>query len=88
MSFKPITERKTKNKTEDINEYMRLYRIERKDHLKNVDKCKYYLKKGLSQDLIDKYGELSGDIFKLKSLFRNILEKNPDLKNDLIAELE
>ena len=48
MSFKSVTERtQRKKKTEDINEYMRQYRLDRKEHLNNLDKCKYYKKKGL-----------------------------------------
>jgi hypothetical protein len=87
MSFKTISERKEKNKTADINEYMRQYRVDRREHLNNLDRCKYYKKKGLPQELIDNYGELSGAIYKLKIQFRDIIEKNPEIIEQIIDEL-
>jgi len=87
MSFTTLTERKTEKKTENINEYMREYRLKRKEHLNNLEKCHYYKKKGLPQDLIDTFGELSGLVFKLKSLYKEIVEKNPDISPKIIQEL-
>jgi hypothetical protein len=55
--------------------------------LNNLEKCHYYKKKGLPQDLIDNFGELSGHIFKLKTLFREIIEKNPETSQKIIEEL-
>lgn len=87
MSFKSITERKTKNDTEDINAYMKDYRLKHKEHLQNLEKCKYYKKKGLPQDLIDKFGEHSGAIFKLIQLFLELKENKPEYSDLIIQEL-
>jgi hypothetical protein len=88
MSFTTSNERKVVNKTENINEYMKNYRAERKTHYQNIDKCKYYLKKGLTQELIDNYGELSGSVFKFKNLYNELINQNPDIKEKLLNELK
>jgi hypothetical protein len=88
MSFKSVTERtQRKKKTEDINEYMRQYRLDRKEHLNNLDKCKYYKKKGLPQELIDLFGEHSGLVFKLKNQFQELVDQKPELYELIIEEL-
>lgn len=88
MSFKSITERDLSTlKTSNMNEYMKQYRIEKKEHLNNLEKCKYYKKKGLSQDLIDKFGEYSGAIFKLKNQFNELKNKKNEFKELIIEEL-
>lgn len=88
MSFKSITERDLLTlKTSNMNEYMKQYRIEKKEHLNNLEKCKYYKKKGLSQDLIDKFGEYSGSIFKLKNQFNELKNKKNEFKELIIEEL-
>jgi hypothetical protein len=88
MSFKSVSERDLSTlKTSDINEYMKQYRIQKKEHLNNLEKCKYYKKKGLSQDLIDKFGEYSGSIFKLKNQFNELKNKKSEFKELIIEEL-
>jgi len=88
MSFKSVSERnEKKKKTEDINLYMKQYRLERKEHINNLEKCKYYKKKGLSQELIDQFGEHSGLVFKLKNQFQEITDQNPELYELIIEEL-
>jgi len=87
MSFKTQSERTQKKKTEDINQYMKQYRLEKKEHLNNLEKCKYYKKKGLPQELIDQFGEYSGLVFKLKNQFNEIVDRNPELYDSIIEEL-
>ena len=87
MSFKSIDEREKKNKTENMNEYMKQYRLEKKEHLNNLERCKYYKKKGLPQELIDKYGEYSGLVFKLKNQFKELIELKPEFLESIIEEI-
>ena len=67
--------------------FSKAYRESNLDHFKNIESCKYFAKKGLPQDIIDKFGELSGKVFKIKSLIDEIIAKNPDIKEKLINEL-
>ena len=76
------------NLTEDINQYMKDYRKKKPDYFKNYEKCKYYKTKyGLTQAFIDKYGDQSGDIFKLVIQIKRIIEKKPELKDSILHEL-
>lgn len=86
--FKSKSEKESKvNATEDINQYMKDYRKKNPDYFKNYEKCKYYKTKyGLTQEFIDKYGEQSGDIFKLMIQIKKIIEKKPELKESILKE--
>jgi hypothetical protein len=86
--FKSIVDKEQKkNKTENINEYMKEYRKKNPEYYKNYEKCKYYKAKyGLTQDFIDKYGEQSADMYKLILQTKKLIEKKPELKESLIKE--
>lgn len=87
--FKSSTEKEQKkNKTENINEYMKEYRKKNPEYFKNYEKCKYYKAKyGLTQEFIDKYGEQSADIYKLILQTKSLIGKKPELKESLMKEI-
>lgn len=87
MSFRSTEQREKKNKTENINEYMKQYRLEKKEHLNNLERCKYYKKKGLNNNIIDQFGEYSGLVFKLKNQFKELIQLKPEFSELIIQEI-
>ena len=73
------------SKNDTYNAYFRNYRAENGDRLRNLDKVKYYKKKGLDEELIKTYGEWSGDIYKLSQLVKKLHKNAPNIK---ICEIE
>ncbi len=68
------------SKNDTYNAYFRNYRAENGDRLRNLDKVKYYKKKGLDEELIKTYGEWSGDIYKLSQLVKKLHKNAPNIK--------
>lgn len=64
---------------DNYNAYFRKYREKKGDHLRNLEKVKYYKKKGLDENFIKTYGELSGDVYKLSMMIENLHKKAPTL---------
>jgi hypothetical protein len=64
---------------DEYNAYFRKYREKKGDHLRNMEKVKYYKKKGLDEDFIKTYGELSGDVYKLSVMIETLHKKAPTL---------
>lgn len=73
---KPV---KTK-KTEDMNKYMKDYRENNLEHFHNLEKTKYYKKRyNLDEEFLTKFGEHSGNVYKLITSFNTIKEIEPEL---------
>jgi len=71
-------------KTADLSQYYKEYRTEHLGHIRNLDKVKYYKKKGLSEDELSKYGEYAGEMFKLKNLIMSLKNREPILLDEII----
>lgn len=64
----------TEKATADRNAYYRKYREDKGDHLRRIEKVRYWKTKGLSEQEIDKYGEYAGEVFKIKNILKNLPE--------------
>ena len=72
-------------KTEDIQAYHKQYRRSNVEHLRNLDKNKYYKKKyNLDDEFITKFGEYSGSIWKILIEYNDIKTKCPSLEMHII----
>jgi hypothetical protein len=78
-------QKQKQKKTEDLTTYYREYRSTNRDHLRCMEKVRYYKSKGLSNEEIELFGDCSADFFKLKLIYSNIKEKLPNL--DILGEL-
>ena len=76
-------------KTENKAEYFKEYREKNGEHLKTLDRMKYYSKKyGLEEDFLSQFGEYSGDVFKLIKQFKKIEKSAPELKSHILKLFE
>jgi hypothetical protein len=75
------------NKTNNRSAYYKEYREQNLSHLRNLEKCKYYKNKfGLNAEHVEKFGEFSGNIFKIQKEIEKIKNGNP-LLIPLLIEL-
>ncbi len=76
--FKTTGERKPK-KTDDICAYMREYRKNNKTHVNNLEISRYYKKKGeIKQEIIDKFGSITGCVVKLSNMLKDTVNRNEE----------
>lgn len=88
MSLIPNANEKSPRKTDDFNAYMKQYRDDNLQHMRNLERCKYYRKKyNIDQELIDLFGEYAGDVFKLIKTFNDIKEKCPSIAPHIVSKL-
>jgi len=78
-----------KEKTKiDMNIYMKEYRQKNLEKMKQIEKCKYYKRVyDLDEDFIEKFGIYSADAIKVVMAYNNLIEKKPELKDQLLMEL-
>ncbi len=77
------------NKTDDWTAYYKEYRAKNAGKLSSKDATKYYKKKyGLEPHFVEKYGEYSGEMYKLQQLYKKLIEKCPELKPHIIQEFQ
>lgn len=90
MSLIVSTKKEKKvNKTDDKNCYYKEYRQNNLDHIRNLDKLKYYKKKyNLEPEFVDLFGEYSGDVFKILKAYNDLASKCPELKTHIIERLK
>lgn len=75
-------------KTNNMSLYYKAYRQKNSQHLKNYDRMTYYKSKyQLSNEFIDKYGDYSADVFKIINSFQQLKNKNPEIANSLLQNL-
>lgn len=75
-------------KTSDLTTYYREYREKNSQRLKNYDRMTYYKSKyQLSNEFIEKYGDYSADVFKIINSFEKLKNKNPEIANSLLQNL-
>jgi hypothetical protein len=74
-------------KTEDLNAYHKEYRNANRDHIRSMEKARYYKTKGLTDEEIKTFGDCSADYFKLKQIWQSIKERNPALNDILLKQL-
>lgn len=73
------------NKTADLSEYHKQYRQENLEHIRNMDRKKYYKRKyHLDDDFVSLFGEYSGDVFKIEKDFKELITKCPELKEHIL----
>lgn len=88
MSLVEISQTNKQNKTADKSHYYKRYREENLEHLRNLERRKYYKKKyNLEQPFIELFGEYSGDVFKIIKEFNEVKMKCPELASHIISEL-
>ena len=76
------------NKTADLTEYHKQYRQENIEHIRNMDRKKYYKKKfNLTDEFVLLFGEYSGDVFKIEKDFKELITKCPELKEHVLKLL-
>jgi len=75
-------------KTADLSQYYKEYRETHLGHIRNLDKVKYYKKKGLTEDDLSRYGEYAGEMFKLKNLIISLRDREPVLLAEIISLVE
>jgi hypothetical protein len=75
-------------KTADLSQYYKDYRNEHLGHIRNLDKVKYYKKKGLTDDDLSRYGEYAGEMFKLKNLIISLRDREPILLDEIKTLVE
>ena len=75
-------------KTADLSQYYKEYRENHLGHISNLDKVKYYKKKGLTADDLSRYGEYAGEMFKLKNLIISLRDREPVLLDEIKTLVE
>lgn len=79
------------NKTEDKKEYFKNYRENNLEHMRNLERLKYYKNKyKLDQEFINDFGEFSGDVFKIIQDIKKLKSKcnDDDLCNKMLKLLD
>jgi hypothetical protein len=72
-------------KTEDMNTYMKIYRESNLEHMHNLEKTKYYRKRyNLDESFCEKFGEHSGEVYKILTSFKKIKESNASILSPII----
>jgi hypothetical protein len=71
----------------DKNEYFRKYRQENGEHIRNLEKVKYWRQRGLTEEEISKFGEYAGDIYKMKLIIKKLKDVAPNLITPTIDTL-
>ena len=68
------------NATADFKSYHKQWRDANSDRLRNVAKSKYYTKKfSLDETFLNLYGEYSGEVSKLLTIYSKLVGNNPEL---------
>ena len=89
MSLIISNKKDKKNKTENKLEYFREYRKQNQEHLKNLERLKYYKNKyNLEPEFVSLFGEYSGDVFKILKSFNDLTQKCPELKQHILDMFE
>ena len=79
--------KKTADRDAYMREYMKAYRVKNKAHLNNLERSRYFKTQGMSPDLMKQFGEISGLVYKMKTLFLEILYNDPEIGEKVIEEL-
>lgn len=79
--------KKTADRDAYMREYMKAYRVKNKSHLNNLERSRYFKTQGMPPALGKQFGEISGLVYKLKTLFLEILYNDPDIGEKVIEEL-
>jgi hypothetical protein len=88
MSLVMTYQTNKQNKTTDKSNYYKKYRENNLEHLRNLERCKYYKKKyNLEQPFIELFGEYSGDVYKIIKDFNEVKTKCPILACHILSEL-
>ena len=87
MSLVPRQEKKA-NATANMQQYTKIYREINREHLKTQERFKYYKNKyGLPQEFVKKYGEFSGDVFKIKRDIFKLHERCPEIIKHVLSDI-
>lgn len=74
--------------TDNLAEYHKQYRETNLEHIKGVERLKYYRKKyNLEPEFIDKFGEYSVQVYKIQEEFRKIKKECPELVEHILSIL-
>lgn len=84
-----LNKKEKKLKTEDKSLYFKEYRKNNQEHIRNLERLKYYKQKyNLEPEFVSLFGEYSGDIFKIIKAFNDVTDKCPELASHIIAKLK
>ena len=79
--------KKTKTK-EEWNAYMKQYRLNNLEKVKQIEKCKYYKKNyDLSQKHINMFGIYSAEVARIIKSYKSIIEAKPEYRDMLLIEI-
>jgi hypothetical protein len=80
--------KKTADKEKYMRDYMKEYRVKNKARLNNLERSRYFKNQGgMPPELMAEFGEISGLIYKLKTLYLEIIYQHPELAEKVIDEL-
>jgi hypothetical protein len=84
-----LNKKEKKNKTEDKSLYFKEYRKNNQEHIRNLERMKYYKNKyNLEPEFVSLFGEYSGDVFKIIKAFNDVTNKCPELASHIISKLQ
>jgi len=84
-----LNKKEKKNKTEDKSLYFKEYRKNNQEHIRNLERMKYYKNKyNLEPEFVSLFGEYSGDVFKIIKAFNDVTNKCPELDSHIISKLQ
>jgi hypothetical protein len=80
-------QKKTKTK-EEWNAYMKQYRLNNLEKVKQIEKCKYYKKNhNLTQKHINMFGIYSAEVARMIKSYKTIIEAKPEYRDLLLIEI-
>tara|TARA_R110000868_G_scaffold152410_1_gene377112 strand:+ start:46 stop:429 length:384 start_codon:yes stop_codon:yes gene_type:complete len=80
-------QKKTKTK-EEWNAYMKQYRLNNLEKVKQIEKCKYYKKNhNLTQKHINMFGIYSAEAARIIKSYKSIIEAKPEYRDLLLIEI-
>ena len=86
MSLLPRPEKKIA--TSDMTQYIKQYREKNGDHMRTQQRNKYYKNRyNLPPDFVEKYGEYSGDVYKLQKEFDKLHQQCPEITEHVIKDI-
>jgi hypothetical protein len=79
---------KKKKSKEEWNAYMKQYRLNNLEKVKQIEKCKYYKKKhNLQQKHIDMFGVYSAEAARMISSYKKIIAAKPEYRDLILIEI-
>jgi len=85
---KAAAEPKPKKTKEEWNAYMKQYRLNNLEKVKQIEKCKYYKKNhNLTQKHINMFGIYSAEVARIIKSYKSIIAAKPEYRDLLLIEI-